>query len=314
MKLSIAPEPKNGLPFALIAAVTAIVLIAVSFAGLAQSASAAPLKGNKIVALTPFAANAMGTMGVMPRAVGEVLNTSDTAPSFVPTIESGIRGRRIDQLLLTHPNGPNLEKLAQLNPKLVFSSPQWSKGKSAMTSLGIKVKNSEPTSVNGIYSEFKKVAKVIGKQKQAKRYVASMKKKVNKATPSVSAKKPTVMVILGVGRTPFTFLKNSWGGSIVQKAGGRLLTGGATNKSGFARISDEVVIAEDPDVIIAVPHAVKNDIEGLIEYMKTNPAWEQTTAVDKEQLYVSTDNSLLQAGVNPAKVMKTIQKQYLTTK
>ncbi|HTU13808.1 MAG TPA: ABC transporter substrate-binding protein [Solirubrobacterales bacterium] len=310
MKFSIAPEPKNGLPLALIAGLTAVILIAISFAGLAQSASAAPIKGNKIVALTPFSANAMGTMGVMPRAVGEVLNTSDTAASFVPAIESGIRGRRIDQLLLTHPNGPNLEKLAKLNPKLVFTSPQWSKGTSAMQSLGIKVKKSEPITLGGIYSEFKKVAKVIGKQKAAKRYIAKTKAKVKKATAGIGARK-RVMVILGVGRTPFAFLNNSWGGEIVKRSGGNLLTGGASNSSGFARISDEVVIAADPEVIIAVPHAIKNDIEGLIEYMKTNPAWQETTAVDNEDLYVSTDNSLLQAGVDPAKVIRTIRSQYL---
>ena len=85
-----------------------------------------------------------------------------------------------------------------------------------------------------------------------------------------------VMLILGVGRTPFTFLPNSWGGDIVAKAGGELLTGGVTSSSGFERISDEVVVAEDPDVIIAVPHANEDDIPSLTEYLRNNPAWSTT--------------------------------------
>ena len=50
-----------------------------------------------------------------------------------------------------------------------------------------------------------------------------MKKSVARARQGID-ERPTVMLILGVGRTPFTFLPNSWGGDIVTKAGGQLLT------------------------------------------------------------------------------------------
>jgi len=311
MKLSMTPQPKNGLPLALIALLTAVALIGVSFAGLAQSASGAtPAK--KIVALTPFSANAMGLLGAQPRAIGEVLNTSDAASSYHPLINSGLRGGRIDTLTLTHPNGPNLEKLAKLNPKLVFTSPQWSKGTAAMKSLGITVKTQDPKNLGQVYSGVKAVGKVLGKSKLANKKSKAIKRRVAAATAPVTADSKSVMVILGVGRTPFTFLDNSWGGQLVKAAGGKLEDGDASNSSGFARISDEVVIASDPDVIIAVPHAVKGDIPELIEYMKSNPAWEQTTAVQNDQLYVSTDNSLLQAGVDPAKVIRKIRTDYLS--
>ena len=79
------------------------------------------------------------------------------------------------------------------------------------------------------------------------------------------------MLILGVGRTPFTFLPNSWGGDIVTKAGGELLTGGVSSGSGFERISDEVVVAENPDIIIAVPHANADDIPSLTDYLRDEP-------------------------------------------
>ena len=119
------------------------------------------------------------------------------------------------------------------------------------------------------------------------------------------------MLILGVGRTPFTFLPNSWGGDIVTKAGGELLTGGVSSNSGFERISDEVVVAENPDIIIAVPHANEDDIPSLTEYLRENPAWSSTTAARNGRVYVSVDNSLLQAGTDIARTIRKVRRAYL---
>jgi len=123
--------------------------------------------------------------------------------------------------------------------------------------------------------------------------------------------RPRVMVILGVGRTPFVFLPNSWGGDVVTKSGGELLTGGVESGSGFERISDEVVVAENPDVIIAVPHAEEDDIPSLSEYLRTNPAWAGTNAVENDRIYISVDNSLLQAGTDVAHTIRKVRRGYL---
>lgn len=308
MKLSIAPEPKHGPSASLIAAVVAIALIAVSFAGLAESASAAPPK--RVVALTPFAANAMADLGVMPKAVGQVLNTSDASRTYNSRIEAGIRSGRIKVLMLTHPNGPNLEQLAKLRPGLVYSSSQWSKGTPAMRSLGITVQNQDPLSLGTVWSGINSIAKKLGKAKAGRKLVKKRRAKVAAATSGIT-ERPKVMVILGVGRTPFTFLDSSWGGKLVKAAGGDLQTGDASASGGFARISDEVVIAAEPDIIIAVPHAETKNIPAAIEYLKTNPAWDNTPAADNDQIYVSTDNSLLQAGTDPARVIRQVRSQYL---
>lgn len=89
------------------------------------------------------------------------------------------------------------------------------------------------------------------------------------------------------------------------------MAGGATGSGGFARISDEVVVAENPDVIVAVPHANTEDIPAMIDYIKTNPAWELTDAAQNDRVYVSTDNSLLQAGTDIGKTIRKVRAQYL---
>ncbi len=255
----------------------------------------------RVVALTPFAANTMANLGVQPVAVGQTLGGDRR---LAPVLN------RTRKLTLTHPNGPNLEQLAKLRPKLVFTSSQWSKGTQAMRQLGIRVIRAEPTSVGQVYKQTRKIARIMKRKAKGKRLVRQMKNQVRKNTRAIKDR-PRVMLILGVGRTPFTFLSNSWGGQIMRSAGAQLITGGATGSGGFARISDEVVVSQNPEVIVAVPHANTEDIPAMIEYIKTNPAWELTDAAQNDRVYVSTDNSLLQAGTDIGKVIRKVRTQYL---
>jgi iron complex transport system substrate-binding protein len=255
----------------------------------------------RVVALTPFAANTMANLGVKPIAVGQTLGGDRR---LAPVLN------RTPKLTLTHPNGPNLEQLARLRPSLVFTSYQWSKGSRAMRQLGIRVIKAEPTTIGQVYRQTRKIARIMKRKAKGDSLVRQMKNQARKNTRGIKSR-PKVMLILGVGRTPFTFLSNSWGGQIMRSAGGRLVTGGATGSGGFARISDEVVVAENPDVIVAVPHANTEDIPAMIDYIKTNPAWELTDAAQNDRVYVSTDNSLLQAGTDIGKTIRKVRAQYL---
>ena len=78
--------------------------------------------------------------------------------------------------------------------------------------------------------------------------------RARKKSPHPIKTHPTVLMVLGVGRTPYVFLSNSWGGSIVKAAGGKLLGGELKDSGGFVKVSDEYVVQQDPDVILAVPH------------------------------------------------------------
>jgi iron complex transport system substrate-binding protein len=273
------------------------LFVAALLVALPASAQAAP----RIVALTPFGANTLAKLGVKPVAVGQTLGGPER-------ISPKLKG--VPVLTLSHPNGPNLEQLASLEPDIVLSSPTWAKGNESMGDLGIKVLIREPNRVNESYSQTLAIGRLVGKAKAAKALVKNMKKQVARARREIESQ-PRVMLILGVGRTPFVFLPNSWGGDLVTKAGGELLTGGVESGSGFERISDEVVVAENPDVIVAVPHAEEDDIPSLAEYLRSNPAWAGTNAVENDRIYISVDNSLLQAGTDVAKTIRKVRRSYL---
>jgi iron complex transport system substrate-binding protein len=281
---------------------TALTLGAVTALTAAAGATAAP---KRVVTLTPFTANTTVALGVRPVAIGQIPGSNDR---FSPKL-SGVK-----VLPLSHPNGPNMEQLAVLNPNLVLSAPTWSKGSTAMRKLGITVRESDPQSVAAVPVQTRYIGRLLGKTKRANEIA-------NQQTSAIAAAKarargrhrPTVLLILGVGRTPYAFLKNSWGGDVVRRAGGRLLTDGLTGSGGFARISNEVVVKRNPDIIIAVPHSGGNasSRKKLAKYLATNPAWKGTKAVRRKHLYVVQDNSLLQAWPEAASIINKVQTKYL---
>jgi iron complex transport system substrate-binding protein len=276
-------------------------LLAALLTALALSAPAQGAPPQRIVALTPFAANTLARLDVTPVGIGETLGGNER---FSPKLKG------VTTLPLSHPNGPNLEQLAALDPDLVLSSTTWAKGNQAMESLGMRVIVHEPRTIAGANADTYKIGELVGRKARARALLKTMKRDVAAARKGI-VKHPKVMLILGVGRTPFTMLPNSWGGDVLTKAGATLLTGGVSSSSGFERISDEVVVAENPDIIIAVPHANATDIPSLTEYLRANPAWASTTAARTGRVYVSVDNSLLQAGTDVARTIRKVRRAYL---
>lgn len=279
-------------------ALLAAALVLATLVAAAPAAEAAP---KRIVALTPFSANTLAGLGVRPVGIGQVLGGKNR-------FASNLRG--VKTLTLSHPNGPNMEELALLNPQLVLSSPTWAKGAKTMRDLGIKVVNSDPVDVADAVTQTATIGRLVGRADSGKQLAARLKRQVASARKGIR-KRPRTLVVLGVGRTPFAMLPNSWGGDIVSKAGARLVTGGVSSRSGFARISDETILKANPDVIVAIPHANASDIPAVTKFLKANPAWKDSKAVRNGRLYVSTDNSLLQANTDIADVIRTVRRAYL---
>lgn len=265
---------------------------------LAGSANAAP---KRVVALTPFTANTAVAMGVKPVGIGQVLGGGDR-------IDRRLRGVRV--LPLSHPNGPNLEQLAALRPDLVLSAPIWRKGSTGMKRLGMKVVESDPTSVPDVLTQTLRIGKVLGKNKKARAVAQRQRNEIIAAQKGIR-KRPKVLIVLGVGRSTMAMMKNSWGGSIVQYAGGRLITGNLTASGGYARISDETVVKRNPDVIIVVPHGTPKSLSRVANYMKNKPGWRKTKAAKRNRIYIASGNSLLQAFTDPGRTITDVRRSFL---
>jgi len=203
-----------------------------------------------------------------------------------------------------------MEQLAVLNPQLVLSTPTWKKGEATMRQLKINVVESEPERVADVPRETKRIGALVGRPRAAARLAAQQSAHVAAAVKAAK-RHPSVLLVLGVGRTPFAFLSNSWGGDVVRQAGGRLITAGLRAAGGFAKISDEAVIKANPDVIIAVPHGNPGDLPGIADYLGDNPAWKSTRAARRHHVYISTDNSLLEPWTSVAQTIYNVQTRFL---
>jgi iron complex transport system substrate-binding protein len=263
----------------------------------AAPAQAAP----RVAALTPFSASTITRLGVKPVVIGQTLGGTDT-------YLASLRG--VPVLTLTHPLGPNMEQLATYNASIVLSSKTWQRGTPAMRRLGMKVYESDPTSVAAVGTETRAIGKLLGRTRAANALAAKIDRDVRAAKANIK-RRPRVLVILGVGRTPYAMLANSWGGDLVRQAGGNLLTNGLTSPSGIARISDEIVVQRNPDIIIAVPHGNPGSIDRLAAYYRSNPNWRNTRAVKSNQVYVATGNQLLQPYPGVAATIRSVRAKFL---
>lgn len=252
---------------------------------LAAPAGAAP----RVAALTPFSANTLAYLGVRPVVIGQTVGQTQysTRLSGVPVLR------------LSHPFGPNLEQLAQRNPRLVLTAPAWTRGSAGMRKLGMRVREFEPRSVSQAARDMRNIGALVGRAAGGRMLANWLNKSVRQASRGIR-RRPSVLLILGVGRTPYAYLANSWGGDLVRRSGGRLLTGGLRAPGGYARISNEFVVARNPDYIIAVPHGNPGDLARMKRYLQRNPTWRSTKAARRGHIYVSTSAGLLQPTVNPA--------------
>lgn len=284
-------------PLLALAALAAALLISTAGAGAASSSK-------KVVALTPFSANALVNSGKKPAAIGaQAVGHKAMSPKL----------KGVKQLTLSHPNGPNMEEIAKLDPDVVYSAPAWQKGSQTMRALGVKVLMKDPNTVGQVVSSIRSIGNAYGTRKKTSAFASKVSKQIKYAKTGGKkiTSRPSVLLLLGVGRSPQAFLKDTWGGSVITAAGGSLLTGGLTASGGFARISDEKIIQLNPQIIIAVPHGNSKDIPSIKEFYENNPAWSTLDAVKNKKVFVITDDALLQPDTDAGNTIKRVRTKFL---
>lgn len=303
------PRRRARVHAALLACVALIAAACVALAPSAPAADRAKPKKERVVALTPFSANTLIKLGVKPVAIGEGQGGVKLDPKL----------RKVPKLPLSHAaNGPNLEQLAQYDADVVFSERTWRAGFEAIRGLGMRIVTADPYRVSSVPRKVRAVGKVVDKRRRAGKLAKKIDKQIKRSTAGITGS-PRVLMILGVGQTPYAFLSNSWGGDLVQRAGGELLTEGLSNdgaddllvSGGYAQLSDEQIIAMNPDVIIAVAHGRNEDLDTIAENLRNDPTFETTNAAVNGRVYVTTDDSLLQGNTNVGAAISKVRNDYL---
>lgn len=184
----------------------------------------------------------------------------------------------------------NLEAIAALKPDLVLvselSSPDLVKSLEQLNLTVYYLNN--PLDLNGMYTNLLIVAQLAGKQTQADTLIQSLKQRVTVVTGKLasSAAKPKVYYELdGTDPAkPYTAGPGSFMDNLISLAGGQNVASGL--KDAYAIISPEVLVAQNPDIIILGDAAYGTTPDSIGK----RPGWESIAAVKNNKIYPFDDN------------------------
>jgi len=225
--------------------------------------SAAPAK--RIVALSPHSVEMLYAIGA-----GESI-VATTEHADYP--QSALQIPRIGGY-----HGIQVERVIELDPDLVVV---WGSGNKAediekLNSLGFKVYNSDPKTLEAVAGELEELGELTGHQEQAAIVVADYQLKLN-ALRASNAVKPKVKVFYQLWSTPLmSVAKNSWIQQIIDVCHGENVFYDAD--SDYPQLSLENVLMKMPEVILQSQD--KGNILG-VDWSQ----WQEIPAVKNKHIY-----------------------------
>ena len=165
---------------------------------------------------------------------------------------------------------PSIERIIGLKPDLVIINlPEQGRIKKELDKLGIKTFVSSPASLFELYSELSVLGAELGRQKAADSLISYMKQNLQAVTPD---RRPRVYVEISP-RPLVTIGCNSFLNDLIHDAGGINIFEDLGKD--YPVISQEAVIARDPDIIIVLhPEGVTGRI-----------GWQNVRAIKNGRVY-----------------------------
>ena len=186
---------------------------------------------------------------------------------------------------------PSLEKVAGFHPDLVaMSDAQAPFLKTQLEQLGVRTSLAPSQTLEDAFTAMATLGKATGNERQAATLAAQTRAGLD-AVKRRAAGQPRVSVLLVVDRTPGTLremyaaMRGSFLAELIQIAGGEVVNGPAG--TGYGKVSAEMVLRANPDVILDLMPSSKGDIGANPE-----SAWRELpelNAVKRGRVYVIRD-------------------------
>ena len=235
----------------------------------------------RIVSLTPAMTEVLFAIGAGDRVVG-VTQYCDYPPRAkdLPRVGRGT----LESL--------NQEKIVAMRPDLVLC--KWDNHVplvNTLDRLGIPALALGPETLAELYTQTELLGQIVGNVEQAESLVESMGKRVDAVAQRVpSGERPTVFY--QVWDNPLmTAGPNSFIGELLNLAGGRNLFGETPIR--YPKVSPEVVVAGDPDVILAPStHDTAVSPESILQ----RPGWGQVSAIRDKRVHLIDGDKVSRCG------------------
>ena len=178
---------------------------------------------------------------------------------------------------------PSLEKIIALKPDLVIESFHSSDAiDKSLTSNNIEIIKIQANSIEDIFKNFQKVAKILGKEKEAEKIIAEKRQKIEEIKKIDTTEKkglfilaPTPMRVFGKGTLP---------NDIMEMLNIKNIAAGMEGMS--PTLTPEYIIKENPDIILTF---VKNP-QAIV---KVNPQIKDISAIKNNKFVVLETGQIL---------------------
>lgn len=189
---------------------------------------------------------------------------------------------------------PDAEKLVALNPDIVFATGMsMSKGTDPfkpIRDMGIclaYIPSSD--SIQGIYDDIMFISDTMQVSKKGQKIVDNMKTKIEeikKVSDTITEKK-TVYFEISAQPNLYSFGKGVFLNEMIEIIGAKNVL---VDQESWIAVSDEAIVAANPDVIITNVDYIEN----AVEVIKSRNGWENVTAIKNDDVYyVDKDASSL---------------------
>ena len=229
-------------------------------------------KYDRIVVLDPAVIEMVYLLGGEDKLVGAQINTVDANEEKTEKLESV--GTFIN---------PSLEKIIALKPDLVITAFHSSDAiDKNLNSNNIEVIKVQANSIEDIFKNFQKIAKILGKEEEAEKIIAEKRQKIEEIKKMVKDEQkglfilaPTPMRVFGKGTLP---------NDIMEMLKIKNIAAGMEGMS--PTLTPEYIIKENPDIILTF---VKNPQE----IVKANPQIKDINAIKNSKFVVLETGQIL---------------------
>jgi iron complex transport system substrate-binding protein len=257
---------------------------------------------NRIISIAPSVTPILFEIGVGNKIVG-LTDYDDVPYDFSAWFAAGN---------MTSVGGfstPSLEVIISLHPDVIFTTDINDVMIPNMRDLGLKVIVVGPKSIDGVYQTIKLIGKATGAENNANALVNRLNNQINNIVTTINAAniavKPKVYCEIWSSNAGFmTIGANSWLNDVVDKAGGVNLF--RTVAEEYPTTSLEVIITDNPDIILLPTDMGGAPSYGSVNAVKTRPGWNTINAVKNDRIYVIDSNLFNQPGIRIADQVQTI--------
>lgn len=197
----------------------------------------------------------------------------------------------------------NYEKIIDLEPEVVVTPYYNLEMINNLNEYNITVVATSSTTLDDVYSDMELLGKMCGIVGRAEEKVDDLKSEMDNITENTrdlpEEERVDTLYLSGIDPI-FTPGNNTFQNTLIEKAGGHNI---AKEEDGWWTISEEKIIAEDPEVIIATER-LKGDLEELVK----EDHWQEITAVENDEIYYINSDIMSRPGPRVVNAVENLTK------